>query len=98
MSSHEEALRRLRESVLDSPGVLEPGERRRIYLGEPSDPRLGRFLERVRTDPASLGRRDIERLREARLSEDEIFEATLAAALGSADRMLQAGLDALGRT
>lgn len=98
MGSHEESLRKLRKSVLDSPGVIDPERRRQIYLGEPAEPRLDRFLADVRTQPASLGRPDIVRLREAGLSEDEILEATLAAALGSADRVLQAGLKALKGT
>jgi alkylhydroperoxidase family enzyme len=37
----------------------------------------------------------IEALKQEGCSEDEILEATLAAALGSADRTLKAGLEAL---
>lgn len=95
MSSHEAALRRLRQAVLESPGVIESEQRRGIYHGEPSDERLDRFLARVRGDPASLGGRDIQVLRDAGLAQDEIFEATLAAALGAAARILHAGLKAL---
>lgn len=97
MGSHEAALSKLRHSVLESPGVLDPEQRRDIYLGKSSDDRLDRFLGRVRGDSASLGPREIEQLRDAGLSEDEIFEATLAAALGAADRILKAGLEALGK-
>ena len=92
---HVDSLTALRKGVLECPGTLSSSVRRGIYDGRPLEGPLAAFLEEVRNNAAALGRPDIDFLKGAGHSEDEILEATLAAALGAADRMLQAGLAAL---
>ena len=95
MADHRSALEALRVSVLDSPGVLPTDFRHRIYDGRPVDPPLNDYLASVRTESMRLTAADIDSLKAQGCTEDEIFEATLAAALGAADRALQAGLTAM---
>ena len=54
------------------------------------------FLERLNALPEEIGPEDVQGLLQAGLSEDEIFEATVAAALGAGLKRLRAGLAALG--
>jgi hypothetical protein len=96
MADYHENLEALRISVLDSPGALSSELRRSIYAGEPVNSPMGSFATKVREDSVRLSRKDIDLLKEQGCTEDEIFEATLAAALGAADRILQSGLKALG--
>ncbi len=95
MADHRTALEALRRSVLDSPGVLPTELRHRVYDGRPVDPPLNDYLASVRTESMRLTAADIDSLKAQGCTEDEIFEAALAAALGVADRVLQAGLTAL---
>ena len=95
MTEHHKNLEALRSSVLDAPGALGTKLRHSIYAGEPVEPPLGSFAMKVREDSVRLSRKDIDLLKDHGCTEDEIFEATLAAALGAADRILQRGLKAL---
>ncbi|MEX2552145.1 MAG: hypothetical protein WD627_03980 [Actinomycetota bacterium] len=95
MTEHPKNLEALRSSVLDGPGALSTELRHSIYAGEPVDPPLGPFAWKVREDSVRLSRKDIDLLKDQGCTEDQIFEATLAAALGAADRILQSGLNAL---
>lgn len=91
-----ELFRRLRDSVLDRPGALEPAPRRAAYDGE--DPPVGpAWVRRVRDRAATIEDAHLAELQEARLSEDQIFELTACAAVGAADARLRAALRALGR-
>lgn len=47
-----------------------------------SDPRLGDYLAKVRARAYTVTDADVEALKAAGLSEDEIFEQTVAAAIG----------------
>ncbi|HEX2179821.1 MAG TPA: hypothetical protein VHL54_09955 [Actinomycetota bacterium] len=98
MADYRSALEALRRSILDTRGSLPTEIRRRIYDAEPVDQPLSDYAARVRTESTSLTEADIESLKVQGCTEDEIFEATLAAALGAADRTLQAGLAALEGT
>jgi hypothetical protein len=95
MADHGSALAALRRSVLETRGRLPVETRRRIYDGLPVGAPLDEYLDLVRTASTSLTGAHIDSLKVSGCSEDAIFEATLAAALGSADRTLQAGLNAL---
>ena len=54
------------------------------------------YLETVRLHAYRVTDDDVARLREAGLSEDEIFEATVAAAVGAGLERFAAGVGALG--
>lgn len=92
---HEAAIERLRACVLGAPATLSPDVRGAISRGEPADPRLNAYVALVAGGGSTLTARHTAALAEAGCSEDEIFEATLAAALGGADRIRSAGLRAL---
>jgi hypothetical protein len=62
----------------------------------PAPPALGGYLDRVRTRAYEIEDGDVEALKAAGCSEDEIFEQTVAAAVGEGFRRLDAGLRALG--
>lgn len=53
-------------------------------------PELAVYLEKVRTRAYSITDSDVEQLKAAGLSEDEIFEQTVAAAIGEGMRRLDA--------
>lgn len=87
-------MRALEQAVLETPGELDPELRRAIAEGRfPED--LAQYLEKVSKHAYKVVDRDVERLKEAGYSEDAIFEATLAAALGAARHRLERGLAAL---
>jgi alkylhydroperoxidase/carboxymuconolactone decarboxylase family protein YurZ len=82
VTEHHKNLEALRSRVLDGPGALSTELRHNIYAGEPVDPPLGPFASKVREDSVRLSRKDIDLLKDQGCTEDEIFEATLAAAFG----------------
>jgi alkylhydroperoxidase family enzyme len=53
-------------------------------------PELAAYLEKVRMRAYSVTDADVEQLKESGLSEDEIFEQTVAAAIGEGLRRLDA--------
>lgn len=59
-------------------------------------PAMAGYLAKVRGRAHAVTDADVEALRAAGCSEDEIFEQTVAAAIGEGLRRLDAGLAALG--
>lgn len=57
---------------------------------------LAGYLEKVRRRAYTITDADVEALRAAGLSEDEIFEQTVAAAVGEGLRRLDAAREAIG--
>ena len=87
---YEKKLTLLRRSVLSEPGALDPEVRRAICDGlELPDP-LGAYVRKVAEHAHAVGDEDIAGLHHAGYTDDQIFEATVSAALG-------AGLFRLGR-
>jgi alkylhydroperoxidase family enzyme len=62
----------------------------------PPPPSMAAYLERVRTRAYTLTDDDVAALRDEGVSEDEIFEQTVAVAVAEGLRRLDAGLRALG--
>jgi alkylhydroperoxidase family enzyme len=62
----------------------------------PASPAMAAYLNLVRTGAYRIVDEDVEALKGAGCSEDEIFEQTVAAAVGEGLRRLDAGLRALG--
>ena len=58
---------------------------------------LAHYVDVVRKHADRITDEDVERLRDAGLDDDAIFEMTVAAALGAAAERLRAGLSLLGR-
>jgi alkylhydroperoxidase family enzyme len=61
----------------------------------PAPPEMSRYLEKVRLHAYKVTDRDVEELKEAGFSEDEIFEQTVAAATAAGLERLEAGLTTL---
>lgn len=80
---YEKKLTLLRKSVLSEPGTLAPDVRRAICDGlELPDP-LGAYVRKVAGHAHSVGDDDIAELHRAGYTDDQIFEATVSAALGA---------------
>ena len=62
----------------------------------PAPPEMGDYLVKVRERAYSVTDADVEALKEAGLSEDEIFEQTAAAAMAEGLRRLDRALEAIG--
>jgi alkylhydroperoxidase family enzyme len=62
----------------------------------PAAPGLEAYLEKVRTRAYTVTDADVEQLKEAGLSEDEIFEQTVAAAISEGLRRLDAAAAVIG--
>jgi hypothetical protein len=97
---HAEAVERVAEAVLRTPGDTELGLRRDVAafaagddIDLPDD--LRPYVEKVARNAYKVTDEDVDALRAAGYSDDAIFELTLAAALGAARIRLAAGLQAL---
>ena len=80
----------LRDSVLSEPGSLDPAVRRAICDGLELPGPLGAYVRKVVEHAHTVSDEDIAGLHGAGYTDDQIFEATVSAALG-------AGLFRLGR-
>ena len=107
MARHTEAMERVAEAVLQTPGDADLELRSAVEayaasLGGRQGPvpelpaELRPYVEKVAKHAYEVVDADVDGLREAGYSEDAIFELTLAAALGAAQARLAAGLDAMG--
>jgi alkylhydroperoxidase family enzyme len=78
--------------------VADPiDELRGLVAAAPEAPEvLAPYLEKVRTGAYAVTDADIEALKNAGVSDDEIFEATTAVAIAEGLRRLDAALEAIG--
>jgi hypothetical protein len=91
----EALFRRLEEAVLHSPGTLDPAIRAAIAEErDPPEP-LRAYVEKVRRHAYKVTDEDVAALHASGFGEDQIYEATLAAAFGAARKRLERGLSAL---
>ncbi|SEP54360.1 hypothetical protein [Amycolatopsis saalfeldensis] len=94
-TKHGDAVADLRHAVLEAPATTDPALRRAAATGT-AVPELWRaFVETVRDASYKVTDDDIARLRAAGQSEDQIFEVTVATAVGAALRAFDAGQDAV---
>ena len=70
--------------------------RRLAATGAADDEELEPYLEKVRAQAYTVTDGDIERLKAAGISEDRIFEATVAIAIGEGLRRLDVALEVIG--
>lgn len=85
----------LTRSVLDGPGHTAPERRRAAAEGALDDSPLGRYLAKVRTGAYRITGDEVDALRAAGHADDELFELTIAAALGVSRAQLEKGLAAV---
>jgi alkylhydroperoxidase family enzyme len=84
------------EAILESKGATRAETRRAAFAGRADDPALAHYVNAVRRYAYRITDEDVERLRDAGLDDDAIFEITVAAALGAGAERLRAGLSLLG--
>lgn len=88
---------KLRASVTQSPGALSPEVRAAIVTRDTPNipPALAPFVIKVALHAYKVTDEDVAQLRREGFSEDQIFEATAAAAVGAALLRLDKGMAAL---
>jgi AhpD family alkylhydroperoxidase len=94
---HGDAAENLRRAVLDAPATTDPALRTAAVDGGPLPEPWRSYATTVRDASYKITGTDIDRLAAAGHTEEEIFEVTVAAAVGSATRGFDAGRRALGR-
>jgi hypothetical protein len=82
-------------AVLQTPGASGRGAREDAMLGRDAGEPWSGYLAKVRDSSYRVTATDFEAMQTAGVSEDAIFELTLAAAVGAGKRRLDAGLRAL---
>ena len=87
--------KKLRDAVLDAAATADATLRLAAYCGEDLAEPLSGFVEKLRQHAYRVQDDDIEQVHDAGYSEEQIFEVTVAAALGAGDMRLRAGLYAL---
>jgi hypothetical protein len=89
------AYQALVKRVLEGEGTASRAERRAAFdnalVGEP----LHRLISKVAERPTQITDEDFSAVKESGLSEDQIFELVVCAAVGQATRQYQSGLEAL---
>ena len=95
MSDIRQARNALRNRILEGDGKASPSERRAAFnnngLAEP----LGALVDKVARHAYKITDEDIASARESGLSEDQIFEIVVCAAVGQATRQYDTALAAL---
>jgi hypothetical protein len=92
-----DAVENLRHAVLDAPATTDPALRTAAADGGPLPEPWPSYAAAVRDASYKITATDIDRLTAAGPTEEEIFEVTVAAAVGAAARGFDAGRRALGR-
>jgi alkylhydroperoxidase family enzyme len=87
----------LERAVIESPGAIAPPAREDLILERSAPPELAELVRKIRREAATVTDDDVRRARDAGASEEEIFEATICAALGAGLERLAAGLAAVRR-
>jgi alkylhydroperoxidase/carboxymuconolactone decarboxylase family protein YurZ len=86
---------RLVERILNGPGVASAGARRAAFDNRDVDTRASALIGKVARNAWKVTDSDVAGAKTAGLSEDEIFELTVCAAIGQATRQMEAALEAL---
>ena len=87
----------LRHAVLDAPATTDPALRAAAAAGDPLPEPWEPYAATVRDASYRVTDADVDRLTAAGCTEDQIFEVTVAAAVGAALRSFEAGRTALGQ-
>jgi AhpD family alkylhydroperoxidase len=94
-TDHGDVVADLRHSVLDTPATTDPVLRAAAAAGDPLPAPWQSYATAVRDASYRITDADVGRLTAAGCSEDQIFEVTVAAAVGAALHSFDAGRNAL---
>ena len=83
------------DRVLKGAGKASPEQRARAFSNADVPPPLQALISKVATSPAQVTDADFAAAKASGLSEDQLFELVVSAAVGQATRMYDAGLAAL---
>ena len=89
------AHRALEDRILNGEGRASPEQRARAFGNAGLAPPLDGLLGKVATRPAQVTDADFAAARAAGVTEDELFELVICAAVGQSARLYNAGLAAL---
>jgi len=96
LDPHDKKVRRLQTAVLTGPGALDPSLRQAISEGQEVSGVLGAYVNKVAEHAHLITDEDIADLHQAGYTDDQIFEATVSAALGAGILRLECVLRAFG--
>lgn len=82
-------------SVLEGDGRASRAQRRSAFENAGFDEPLRTLIDKVALRPTRITDQDIAAVKASGLSEDEVFELVVCAAVGQATRQYESGLDAL---
>lgn len=94
----EAGIQRLREAVLTGPGTLDRDLRAAAYQALDDPGPLAAYAKQISSQASEVTDDHVLALRNAGFSEDQVFEATVCAAVGAGLTRLQRGLEALKST
>lgn len=98
MSERAHQLRRaLVARLLSGPGTAPPEARRAAFDHQAHDGRTDALLDRVACEAWTVRDADVSAPLQAGLSEDEVFELVVCAAVGQATRQLETAMASLDR-
>lgn len=83
------------ERVLRGEGRASPRQRRAAFVNEGLTGMLGALVEKVVWRPSEVTDEDVQAVLAGGLSEDQVFELVVCAAVGQASRQYEAGVAAL---
>jgi alkylhydroperoxidase family enzyme len=81
--------------LLDGTGHSDPAQRRAAFDGASQSQPAHELLEKIRLHAHRVTDADVQQARAAGLTEDQLFELAVCAAVGQAGRQLDAALAAL---
>ena len=89
------AFRAMQDRIVNGEGRASPEQRARAFSNAGLSPPLDRLLGKVASRPTQVTDADFAAARAAGVSEDELFELVICAAVGQSARLYDAGLAAL---
>jgi alkylhydroperoxidase family enzyme len=95
MTDIEASRQALLARILEGAGAADAGARRAAFDGSAVAEPVRALLEKVGARAHEVGDEDVARARASGMSEDEIFEIVVCAAVGRATRRHEAALSAL---